>query len=244
MRRVAFFDMDGTVMAANSGRAYIEALRREGALSRLELVRAAVLLVRYAAGAVDLEEAMRRIVAASAGTEVSVIARRAAAVVKAELLPSVYAEALERTAHHRAKGDTVVLLSASLPWLAEPVARIVGAHACLCTRPRVADGVLTGAVEGRPCAGAGKAWWARRWCREHGVALSAATLYTDSYTDLAVLEAVGRPVAVNPDVRLWRHARRRGWPIERFRKMLGMTRVTSSSEVDAPWSDSYRGGTT
>jgi phosphoserine phosphatase len=66
------------------------------------------------------------------------------------------------------------------------------------------------------CFGAGKVVAAEAWAARHGVDLADTTFYTDSYTDLPMLERVGRPVAVNPDPRLARTARRRGWPILRW----------------------------
>jgi phosphoserine phosphatase len=66
------------------------------------------------------------------------------------------------------------------------------------------------------CYGPGKVVWAERFAAEYDVDLAASTFYTDSISDLPLLERVGQPVAVNPDLRLRRLARRRGWPAERF----------------------------
>ncbi|MGD8627079.1 MAG: haloacid dehalogenase-like hydrolase, partial [Anaerolineae bacterium] len=79
-----------------------------------------------------------------------------------------------------------------------------------------ADGRLTGEIEPPPCYGQGKVVWAERFAREHAVDLSASYFYTDSISDLPLLERVGQPVAVNPDPRLRRLARARGWQITRF----------------------------
>jgi phosphoserine phosphatase len=78
------------------------------------------------------------------------------------------------------------------------------------------DGRLTGRVTPPVCYGQGKVVWAERFAAEHDVDLDAGYFYTDSISDLPLLERVGHPVAVNPDPRLRRLADKRGWPIEQF----------------------------
>jgi phosphoserine phosphatase len=86
----------------------------------------------------------------------------------------------------------------------------------MCTRLEAQDGRLTGRVVPPVCVGTGKIVWAERFAAEHDVDLSASFFYTDSISDLPLLERVGHPVAVNPDPRLRRLAAARGWPVERF----------------------------
>jgi putative phosphoserine phosphatase/1-acylglycerol-3-phosphate O-acyltransferase len=86
----------------------------------------------------------------------------------------------------------------------------------VCTHLVSVGGRLTGEVVEPVCYGQGKVVWAERFAAEWGVDLADSTFYSDSISDLPLMERVGRPVAVNPDMRLKRVARRRGWPIERF----------------------------
>jgi phosphoserine phosphatase len=86
----------------------------------------------------------------------------------------------------------------------------------VCTYLEAEDGRLTGRIVPPVCYGPGKVVWAERFAAEHRVDLSASYFYTDSITDLPLLEQVGHPVAVNPDPRLRRLARRQGWPVEMF----------------------------
>ena len=76
-----------------------------------------------------------------------------------------------------------------------------------------ADGCYTGRLAGTLCYGPGKLEQASRFAAERGETLAASAFYTDSASDLPVLEAVGAPVAVNPDPRLRRVASKRGWPV-------------------------------
>ena len=79
------------------------------------------------------------------------------------------------------------------------------------------DGRFTGEAVRPVCYGAGKIYWAERFAQRHGIDLERSYFYTDSITDLPVLERVGEPRVVNPDPRLRRAAVRRGWPVMRLR---------------------------
>ena len=98
-----------------------------------------------------------------------------------------------------------------------PLAELLGVPDLLCTELEVVDGRLTGRHIAPACAGAGKVVYAERYAAEHGVDLGRSYFYTDSYSDLPMLERVGCPRVVNPDPRLRRRARARGWEIERWR---------------------------
>ena len=96
------------------------------------------------------------------------------------------------------------------------LAHSLGMTSGIGTRSRVVDGMYTGALDGPFCYGEGKVEAMRELANWHGYVLSECYAYSDSASDLPMLEAVGHPVAVNPDGRLERHARRHGWPIVIF----------------------------
>ena len=148
----------------------------------------------------ELEQALRQRTRAFYETEVRMLYRTGAR------------PALER---HRARGDAIVLLTASSLYLSELVAEELGMDDVLCNRFEVDE---TGAHTGRPvgtlCFGAGKLGYAEAYARDRAVSLADCWFYTDSFSDLPVLERVGHPVLVNPDPRLRRVAERRGWPVE------------------------------
>ena len=115
--------------------------------------------------------------------------------------------------HHRQQGHTIVLATGSTVYAATPVASSVGIEHVLSSRLEVDGGAFTG----RPsalCFGHHKVALAEQWAVEHGIDLAASTFYSDSYNDLPMLSRVGTPVAVNPDARLRRHAKRHGWAIQ------------------------------
>lgn len=105
------------------------------------------------------------------------------------------------------------LLTTSSTYLSRELAAELGCDGYLCNEMHVADGLFTGGVALPLCFGAGKTTRAAAPAAELGVPMADCTYYGDSYGDVPVLLAVGSPVAVNPDPRLRRFARRRAWRI-------------------------------
>ncbi len=212
---VAFFDLDKTLLAVNSGALWVKRERALGFLSAWQAARAAVWLGRYHLGLAAAEEMIEIAVAQLTGQPEAPVAARTQAFFEATVRREYRIGGLRALASHRARGDRVVLLTSSSNYLAGHVAAELGLDGVLCnTLDVAADGTFTGKVRGGVCFGRGKLVHATDYAARAHVRLADCAFYTDSYSDLAVLEAVGRPVAVNPDPRLLRHARRLGWPVE------------------------------
>src|SRR5207253_10099589 len=107
-------------------------------------------------------------------------------------------------AAHRRAGHLLVILTSATRYLAEPVAADLGIEHLLVTQLLVRDGRFTGEAVRPVCYGEGKIYWAERFATAQGVDLGRSYFYTDSITDLPVLERVGEPRIVNPDPRLRR----------------------------------------
>jgi HAD superfamily hydrolase (TIGR01490 family) len=214
---IAFFDMDHTVLRDSSGVLYMRYLRGRGEVSRWSLLRSywyaalykigwfdyPAVAVKLAQTAFDQDEAETRVLCQRFFDEL--------------MVQYVAEEAVQRMREHRAQGHLVTLITASTPYVAGPVAAHLGIEEYLCTRMEVVDGRFTGRVHLPSCYGADKVNYAQAFAIRHGGDLAGAYFYSDSLSDLPLLEAVGHPVAVNPDPRLKRLAVVRGWPIERFR---------------------------
>jgi HAD superfamily hydrolase (TIGR01490 family) len=214
----AFFDLDKTIIAGSSALAFSRPFRRRGLISRRAALRsgyAQLLLVLAGADADTMDLLRRRITALCTGWEVAQIRAIVAETLHEIVEPLVYAEAADLIAEHRALGDEVVVLSASGLEVVEPIAALVGADRCLATRMTVRHGRYTGEIE-YYCYGEAKAQAARDIAAARGLRLEDCRAYSDSITDLPLLEAVGHPTAVNPDRALRREAERRGWPILTF----------------------------
>ena len=107
----------------------------------------------------------------------------------------------------------VAILTSATRYLAAPLAADLGIEHILVTQLVVRDGRFTGEAVRPVCYGDGKMYWAERFAAAEGLELDQSYFYTDSITDLPVLERVGEPRVVNPDPRLRRLAVRRGWPV-------------------------------
>ncbi len=213
----AFFDLDHTVLNASSSTLWAQYLYREGRMSRVQMAAMAWYTLRYKLAIIDMDSIMRLMASTMRGqSEAELIAeceRWFEEMVASHIAPV----ARERVHQHQAQGHTVALLTASTAYVAAPTAHSLGAGVSyISTRLEVENGLFTGRCIEPICFGPGKVYWAREFCTRRGLELAESYFYTDSYTDLAMLEAVGHPVAVNPDARLRRHASRQGWPIEQF----------------------------
>jgi phosphoserine phosphatase len=137
--------------------------------------------------------------------------------------PLVYDEAVSLIEEHHGAGRDVVIVSASGVEVVEPIGELLGADAVVATRMQVADGRYTGAIDFY-AYGENKAAALRRLAEEHNYDLSRSYAYSDSVTDLHMLEEVGHPFAVNPDRELRRVANERGWPVLVFTRPVALRR--------------------
>jgi hypothetical protein len=111
-------------------------------------------------------------------------------------------------------------LSTSPTYVTQPIAETLGIEEVMSTRFEVDGGHFTGRLIGPACVGVGKVHWAEDLGARRQVDLGQSWFYTDSYTDMPMLERVGHRVVVNPDPRLKRIAKRRGWPVQDWRQPL------------------------
>ncbi len=214
MNGIAFFDMDRTILSINSASLWVRAERREGRIQRRELLVAFGWIARYQLGFARMEEALRAAVGTLEGDLEEEVEARTRAFWDRELAHQIRPGAVDAVARERALGRKLVLLTSSSPYLSRPAVEQLALDDYLCNRFEVAEGRFTGRPIEPLCYGPGKRHYAEQFAEAEGVALSECSFYTDSFSDLAALEVVGQPVAVNPDPRLTRAARKRGWPIE------------------------------
>jgi HAD superfamily hydrolase (TIGR01490 family) len=132
------------------------------------------------------------------------------------LHPKIVPQALERIERHKADGHEVVFLSASLDLYLQFLAERLGADVLICTKLSRQDGFLTGDLQGANCKGGEKLQRLIAHYGERNIDWSRSHAYSDSSSDLPLLERVGTAVAVNPDRRLARTAIDRGWQIRRW----------------------------
>ena len=217
----AFFDLDKTVIAKASMVAFGRPLYREGLLSRWLLLRALYgQLVYLYLGADDARLARMRngALALTKGWHQDTVRRVVRETLEEVIDPIVFEEALELMREHREAGRLVLIVSASPEEIVRPLATYLGADDAIATRARLDDdGRYSGELE-RYCYGPAKVTAIVQVAEERGIDLAASYAYSDSVTDVPMLEAVGHPVAVNPDRALLRVAEARNWEVRRFVK--------------------------
>ena len=215
----AFFDLDKTIVARSSPLALGRSFFREGLISRTSLLKSLYAqLVFHLMGADETKmERMREEAAKlTSGWEQEKVRQVVTEVLDEVISPLIYAEALELIHDHRAAGRLICIVSSSPEEIVEPLARMLDVDRWIATKPKVVDGRYTGELEFY-AYGPAKAEAMEKLAAQDDIDLSGSFAYTDSPTDLPMLEAVGHPVPVNPDRALRRIATERGWRVEYFR---------------------------
>jgi HAD superfamily hydrolase (TIGR01490 family) len=215
----AFFDLDKTIVARSSPLALGKSFFREGLISRpffLKSLYAQLLFQLMGADEEKMERMRREASRITQGWEQERVKQVVTEVLEEVISPLIYAEALERMHDHRAAGRLVCMVSSSPQEIVEPMARMLQVDRFIATRPRIVDGKYTGDLDFY-AYGPHKAAAIQALAEEPGLDLQGSYAYSDSATDLPMLEVVGNPVTVNPDKALRRIAIERDWTIEVFR---------------------------
>ena len=213
MSSIAFFDLDLTLLSCNSATLWVKRQLREGHISRWDAIKMAGWIGMYQMGMANIEDAVRKAIRGLEGKIEHDIRFRTEEFWAEEVVSTIRPQARDVVEKHRRAGDALVLLTGSSLYLSQCAVNELRLDDFLCTRFAVEDGVFTGEVEGALCYGPGKLVQATAYTQAQGVDLKDCIFYTDSYSDLPALEAVGTPIAAHPDPRLLRHANRHGWPI-------------------------------
>jgi HAD superfamily hydrolase (TIGR01490 family) len=218
MRAAAFFDLDRTLLRRSSVLALAGSFRERGVISRRQLAKSAfwqLLFVLRGASAETVRSAAEDGMMLLRGFTVAEMRELVGGAMETVLRPLVYSEPLELLRQHRERGEPVYVVSATLQEIVEHIAEDLGFDGAIGSTCEVVDGVYTGRSL-RAVHGEGKAAAVRELAAVDDIDLTASTAYSDSHTDLPFLEAVGEPVAVNPDRALRRIARERGWRVLEF----------------------------
>jgi HAD superfamily hydrolase (TIGR01490 family) len=208
-RTAAFFDLDKTVIAKSSTLAFSKPFFDQGLINRRAVLKSTYAQFLFLMSGADHDQMDRMrsyITNMCTGWNVE---------------PLVFAEAAELIADHKLCGRDVVVVSASGEEIVAPIARALGATHAMATRMVVEDGKYTGEIAFY-CYGEGKVEAIRALAAREGYALEHCYAYSDSITDLPMLEAVGHPTVVNPDRALRKESASRGWPMLTFSKPVSL----------------------
>lgn len=242
----AFFDLDRTLISGSSTFVFGVAAWRAGLVQRRQFARDALgaLMFRFSGASDDTSHGVRdRILSAVAGVRVDDLVGLNTDIVP-KLMDRVRPEARQLLDMHRHAGRATYIVSASPVELVDPLAGALGMTGGIGTVSEIVDGAYTGRLTGPFCYGDGKVEAITELARWEGLDLGQCYAYSDSASDLPMLESVGHPVAVNPDARLERIARRRGWPIVIFsqRTKAVVRRTTQAAGATALAVGSFAAG--
>jgi HAD superfamily hydrolase (TIGR01490 family) len=211
----AFFDMDGTLLSSNVIETYLWLRLRE--LSGTERLGELGRMAARVPGLVRAERRersafLRSVYREYAGARLADLEAVADAELAGHVLSRLAPAAVRRIREHRSAGHRTVLITGAVRPLTRPLAPLFD-HVEAAELAVDDRGVCTGFLESSPLVGESRAAWMRQWAQAHGVDLARSFGYADSHSDLPLLAAVGNPVAVRPDVPLFRHARSQHWPV-------------------------------
>jgi len=214
----AFFDLDRTLISRSSSLSLAPAFHRRGLLRRRDRAKALIaqlVFMRYGAGTTRVGQTAESAMVFLKGLPVDDMREIVAEAVESAFRPHVYRDALDLVARHRERGERSFIISAALQEIVDALVAELGFDGGLGSTAEVEDGVYTGRVE-RRLDGKAKAEALVPLAEEEGLDLAESTAYSDSASDVPFLEAVGNPVAVNPDRKLRGIAAQRSWRVLRF----------------------------
>jgi HAD superfamily hydrolase (TIGR01490 family) len=224
VRTAAFFDLDKTVIAKSSTLAFSKPFFDQGLINRRAVLKSTYAQFLFLMSGADHDQMDRMrsyITTMCTGWDIEQVKSIVGETLHDIVDPLVFAEAADLIADHKICGRDVVVVSASGEEIVAPIARALGATHAMATRMVVEDGRYTGEIAFY-CYGEGKVEAIRQLAAREGYALGHCYAYSDSITDLPMLEAVGHPTVVNPDRALRKHASARDWPVLTFSKPVSL----------------------
>jgi putative phosphoserine phosphatase/1-acylglycerol-3-phosphate O-acyltransferase len=212
----AFFDMDKTLIAENSGSLYMRYKYQRGEITGVELLKGLGSYFQYKLGLLDVRNWTRKMMFQFRGQRERDLEEEALRWVREMVVATIYPEAQLLVDDHVKRGHVVAIVSGATRFVVRPIARHLGIEHMLYTRLEVEDGRFTGGVIEPICFEEGKIYWLQQFIAQHGIDLAKSYFYTDSVTDLPLLDLVGHPIVTNPDPLLYRAAKKRCWPVRIF----------------------------
>jgi HAD superfamily hydrolase (TIGR01490 family) len=211
---LAIFDLDNTLLGGDSDHAWGDFLVRRGIVDA-ELYRTSndLFYRQYQDGTLDIHAYLAFALEPLTRYSLAELEALHADFMQTTILPLRLPKAAALLAEHRARGDRLLIITATNAFITRPIAGWLGVADILATEPELRDGRYTGKIVGTACFREGKVTRLREWLQENAFELADASFYSDSRNDLPLLELVGQPVAVDPDDTLRAVAVERGWEI-------------------------------
>jgi HAD superfamily hydrolase (TIGR01490 family) len=211
---LTIFDLDNTLLAGDSDYLWGTFLTERGIVDEEEFERENERFYReYKEGSLDIHEFLRFSFRPLRDNRPEDLERWRRDFLREKIDPIILPLARELVERHRAAGDELLIVTATNEFVTAPIAERFGIPNLIATTPARSNGRYTGEVAGTPSFREGKVERVLDWLREARTDLAGSTFYSDSHNDIPLLERVDRPVAVDPDEHLRRHARENSWPV-------------------------------
>ena len=220
IKKICFFDMDRTLIAGNSGVSFMRYSLRRKKTTRWKLAKSILDYWLYRFDLLNMKKAYKKSLQPLIGVSEEDFRQFCQEWFEEEVKRLIYPEARQFVKQHKARGESVAIISNSTTYNVRPLAQFLAVPHVLATHLEVRDGLFTGNYVEPLCFRHGKIFWAERLAEELGGSFEGSIFYTDSITDLPLLERVKDPRVVNPDPRLRALAKKRGWPIQDFAPSL------------------------
>ncbi len=225
---VNIFDVDYTILKKPSAWHFLLEALSEKLINFSQIKRLPFEWLRYKLGDPNqdfIEETVKHL----ANIERSVLEALMQTCFEQRMKPSIYTGAMRLIEEMKKRGETIMFATSSFNIMIKPLERFLDINGSLSSTLEFADGKTTGRVVGMSLFGVKKKDIAAAWLAEHSIVPSDVRFYSDSYTDLPLLEYAGEAIAVNPDHILKREAKKRGWEIIYFRETLGCIKYDSQT---------------
>lgn len=211
---LALFDLDDTLLAGDSDHAWGEFACDHGLVDADRFrTRNESFYQDYLAGELDIDAYVRHALTPVVGQDPATVAQWHRQFMSERIEPMFQASAFELVERHRRAGDTLLIVTATSRFITEPIAARFAVDALLACEGEMRQGRYTGEPSGILTYAGGKLERLLQWLAGSDQSLADSSFYSDSHNDIPLLEAVDRPVAVDPDDRLRAHADNRGWEI-------------------------------
>ncbi len=215
---LAIFDLDNTLIADDSDYLWGQFLVDQGIVDKNYYESTnAKFYDDYKQGTLDIVEFLRFSLKPLADNNPEQLYQWRAQFVEEAIKPLLLESAQQLIDKHKARGDTLLVITATNRFVTEPIVRLYGIENLLATTPEFIDGRYTGGVNGIPCFQGGKVTLLEAWLKNSSETMQGSWFYSDSHNDLPLLKLVDNPVAVDPDEKLSEFATAANWPIISFR---------------------------
>ena len=236
---IAFFDVDHTLLDGANGNIYARRMVKEGLMKVRGLFWMVWYTGLYKLNRLPRREVYRRFLDVMSEYTILEMIEMMDRGFEENIMPRLYREGVRQVSMHREKGHGTVIATAAGEYVAERVRAQLGADNFIATPFPIEGDRIGSDLEGPTAFMEGKLEMARQYCAAHGADLADCYFYSDSASDLPLLEAVGHPVMVNPQLKLLAATRGRGWPVLRFREYATFEEARRPERMMTPQMDRF-----